>query len=73
MPEITLESLAARLEAVEKQLSERKADSNALRKKDWRRTVGMFDDDPDFLREVIAEGQAIRQAEREAALQGETE
>ncbi len=73
MPEITLESLAARLEAVEKQLAERKADSKEPRKKDWRRTVGMFDDDPDFLREVIAEGQAIREAEREAALRGETE
>lgn len=28
----------------------------------------MFDDDPDFMREVIAEGQAIHEAEREAAL-----
>lgn len=32
----------------------------------WRTTVGMFSH-PDFLREVIAEGRAIREADREAA------
>lgn len=72
MPEITLENLAARLAAVEKELAEQKSASPS-RKKDWRRTVGMFDDDPDFLREVIAEGQAIREAERAAARRGEPE
>jgi len=69
MPEITLEALAARLDAVERKLAEH--EGAAARKKDWRRTVGMFDDDPDFRREVIAEGQAIREAEREAARQGD--
>lgn len=72
MPEITLESLAARVAALEKELAEQKAAPPA-RKKDWRRTVGMFDDDPDFAREVLAEGQAIREAEREAARRGEPE
>lgn len=32
----------------------------------WRATVGRFSH-PDFLREVIAEGRAIREADREAA------
>jgi hypothetical protein len=32
----------------------------------WRATVGTFSN-PDFLREVIAEGRAIREADREAA------
>jgi hypothetical protein len=69
MPEITLESLAARLAAVERQLAEKTA---APRPKDWRRTVGMFDDDPEF-KEVIAEGRAIREAERESARREEGE
>ena len=34
--------------------------------KDWRRTVGMFQDTPAF-RAMIAEGRAIREADREAA------
>ncbi|MGP0064326.1 MAG: hypothetical protein ACLQGP_12090 [Isosphaeraceae bacterium] len=35
--------------------------------KDWRRTVGMFQDTP-FFRAMIAEGRAIREADREATL-----
>src|SRR5947209_15250494 len=34
--------------------------------KDWRSTVGMFQDTPAF-RAMIAEGRAIREADREAA------
>lgn len=34
---------------------------------DWRRTVGMFQDTPSF-RAMIAEGRAIREADREATL-----
>ena len=63
MPEITLESLAARLDAVEKLLAEQKAAT--VRKKDWRRSVGKFDNDPEFYPDVILEGQAIREAERD--------
>jgi hypothetical protein len=33
------------------------------RKKDWRRTIGMFDGDPIIL-EIIAEGQRLREEER---------
>ncbi len=71
MPELTLESLAARIAAVENQLAEQKAAAQPARKKDWRRTVGMFDNDPEFL-DLIAEGQAFREAEREAARRGES-
>lgn len=34
------------------------------RKKDWRRTAGMFDDDP-LMREIIEEGQRIREEDRQ--------
>lgn len=71
MPELTLESLAARLASLERQVAAQ-ADG-AGRKKDWRRAVGKFDDDPDFMHDVIAEGAAIRQAERDAAKCGDAE
>jgi hypothetical protein len=72
MAELTLESLAARITALELQLAEQKALAQSPKKKDWRRTVGMFDNDPGFA-DVIAEGRAIREAEREAARRGESE
>lgn len=61
MPELTLEALAKRLESLEK-----KKDAP-----DWRSVVGLFDDDPGFA-DVIAEGKAIREADREAALRGDS-
>lgn len=67
MHELTLESLARRVEALERLVAQ-----PALRKKDWRRVVGMFGDS-DFMKRVDAEGQAIRQAEREEARRAETE
>jgi hypothetical protein len=33
------------------------------RKKDWRRTAGMFDGDP-LMRKIIEEGQRIREEDR---------
>ncbi len=65
MTELTLEAIAKRLEAVEKQLAEQ-ATGKAVRKKDWRRVAGMFTDS-EFMRQVDAEGQAIREADRKAA------
>lgn len=65
MAEVTLESLARRVEALEKALAEQRTQHAS--KKDWRSVVGMFDDDPEFMREVIAEGRAWREAERKAA------
>jgi hypothetical protein len=35
----------------------------ASRKKDWRKTAGMFDGDP-LMQEIIAEGQRIREEDR---------
>ena len=60
MPEPTLQELAARLAALEKKQAA----------PDWRSVVGLFDDDPGFA-DVIAEGKAIREADREAAQRGE--
>ena len=76
MPELTLESLADQLAARKKQLVDRVvalekqlAEHNAKApSKAWLETVGMFDDDPDFDREVLAEARAIREAAREEAL-----
>lgn len=64
MPEITLESLAARLAAVEKQLADLQTGVSGA--KDWRRTVGMFAGS-EFIRQLDAECAAAREAEREAA------
>lgn len=36
---------------------------SAGRQKDWRRTAGMFDGDP-LMKEIIDEGQRIRQEDR---------
>jgi len=59
MAELTLESLAARVQALEAEVAEQKR-----QKKDWRRVVGMFSGS-EFMQEVDAEGAAIRQAERD--------
>jgi hypothetical protein len=63
MPTPTLEALAQRLDMVEKELARLSAPS---RPKDWRRVVGMFEGS-EFMKQVIEEGKAIRQADREAA------
>jgi hypothetical protein len=60
MNEVTLKSLARRVEVLKRLLS---LQPGSLRSKDWRRVVGMFGDSA-FMREVDAEGQAIREAER---------
>lgn len=72
MNEQTAEALAEltrRVEALERQAAQQ-AVARQPRKKDWRRVVGMFDADPEFMLQVIAEGQAIREAERRAAREG---
>ena len=69
MPEITLEDLARRLETVEKELAELKQSG---RKKDWRRVVGISEDN-EFTRQMQAEIEANREAERKAAREGNAE
>jgi hypothetical protein len=67
MTEVTLESLAKRIEVLERKLAEREPP-----KKDWRRSVGMFDGN-EFMKQVDAEGEAIREADRKAAREGKGE
>lgn len=69
MPPVTLEGLAARLEAVERQLAEQKAPLLHGPKKDWRRTIGIFAGS-EFVRQVDAECAAARESEREEARGG---
>lgn len=72
MPEPTLAEIVQRLEAIEKQLAAQTASREAP-KKDWRRVVGMFDDDPEFMHQLDADVAAAREAERQAAREGKSE
>ena len=63
MSEVTLESLAKRIEALEKALAAKDSRSPA---KDWHRVVGMFHDS-DFMRAVDEECLRLREKEREEA------
>lgn len=65
---ITLESLAQRVEALERAIATKEAKPDG---KDWRNAVGMFRDS-EFMREVDEECLRVREAEREAARRGET-
>ncbi len=62
MSELTLESLARRLEEVERRLNEKQASSA----KDWRLAAGMFTG-REFSKIVNEEGRKIREADREEA------
>ena len=61
MTELTLESLAKRIERLEMQAVR----TPQPRRKDWRRAIGMFADS-EFMQGVFAESQRIREADREA-------
>jgi hypothetical protein len=65
MSELTLESLAKRVEALERAFAAR---GWTHPRKDWRKVVGMFHDS-DFMRRVDEEGRKIREAERAKAQQ----
>ncbi len=67
MPEITLEALATRLEAVETKLASLTTDVPPLR--DWRSVVGISEEN-EFTRAMYAEMEARREAERSAARRG---
>jgi hypothetical protein len=64
MSELTLESLARRLEDVERRLNEKLVSSV----KDWRAAAGMFTG-REFSKIVDEEGRKIREADREEARQ----
>ncbi len=65
MPELTLEVLAKRVETLERILKVTPTESDAP-VKDWRLAVGMFTGS-EFMKQVDAEGQAIRERDREEA------
>ncbi len=67
MNDLTLESLAKRVEALEKIIATKRPVHS---RKDWRNVVGMFRDS-EFMREVDEECLRIREGEREAARRGE--
>ena len=64
MQKLTLESLARRLEEVERRLNEKEVSSA----KDWRVAAGIFTG-REFSKIVDEEGRKIREADREAARQ----
>jgi hypothetical protein len=68
MSELTLESLAKRVEALEAALATKESKRSP---KDWRNVVGMFHDS-DFMREVDEECLRAREAERAAARREES-
>ena len=63
MNELTLESLARRVDALERELRTQRATES---KKDWRRVVGIAGDS-ELMRQIDDEGRRIREAEREEA------
>jgi hypothetical protein len=65
MNELTLESLARRVEALERALRIQPASPG---RDDWQRVVGMFAGS-DFMKQVDEEGRKIREAERAQAQQ----
>ncbi len=67
MNDLTLESLAKRVAALEKQMATKRPDQS---RKDWRKVAGMFRDS-EFMRSVDEECLRIRESEREAARRGE--
>ena len=69
MSELTLESLARRLDEIERRLNEKQA-SVIAPTKDWRSVVGISEDN-EFTRLMLAEIEAAHEADRQAALSEE--
>jgi hypothetical protein len=61
MAEATLEERVATLEQLVAQLMH--MSERAARKKDWRRTIGMFDGDP-IMQQIMAEERRLREEGR---------
>jgi hypothetical protein len=70
MSELSLESLAHRLEEVERRLNE-KLLSVVAPPKDWRIVVGISEDN-EFTRSMLSEIQTAHAADRQAALSEES-
>ena len=69
MPELTLESLAARVAELERKLA---AAPTPPTNPPWLSLVGSMEDN-EFTRDMIAEMEAIREADRQAAREGRSE
>lgn len=67
MTEVTLESLAKRIEALEQKFAEREKP-----RLDWRQSVGMFEGS-EFMKMVDEEVATMCEAERQAARDGRFE
>jgi hypothetical protein len=67
MSDLTLESPAKRVEALEKVVATKEPERS---RKDWRSVVGMFRDS-EFMGRVDEECLRVRESEREAARRGE--
>jgi hypothetical protein len=67
MSDVTLESLAKRVAALETAFA---TQAGPRAQKDWRKVIGMFRDS-EFMRQVDDECQRMREAERDAARRGE--
>jgi hypothetical protein len=63
MPALSLEQ---RVAALERELAELKSQRRKGRAKDWRRTVGIFTDNPG-MKELFAEAMKLREADRRTA------
>ena len=63
MPPLSLEQ---RVAALQQEISELKSRRTDGREKDWRRTIGMFTDNPG-MRELFAEAMKLREADRSKA------
>lgn len=71
MPEVTLESLAARLAAVERELAALKGGYTPA-SRNWESVVGISEETK-FSRQMQAEMRAFKDAQRRAAENGEEE
>lgn len=65
MSDLTLESLAKRVEELERKMNQQHATPSPS--KDWRSVVGISEDN-EFTRLMLAEIEAASEAERQAAL-----
>ncbi len=59
-------TIEERVAVLERELSALKAQRGSGRVKDWRRTVGMFTDNPE-MKELFAEAMKLREADRRKA------
>jgi hypothetical protein len=60
------ESLEQRVAALEQEVAEFKSRRGKRREKDWRRTIGMFTDNPG-MKQLFAEAMKLRAADRSKA------